>query len=592
MSASVGPLEGPKPQSFETLRSFEKRRERNQQIKIARHKIEASKGKFTDNELNSIAVQTAKGTIDTHRQLVEQILTLNGDYHSFNKLADQIKEHANWQERLKLVVHDLTYEHLETLCCTQPLLVRGYDREILSIIFNELSLVTSVLPINSRHQNNLSVMIDFLTTNIITTSSEKISVLGGGAVNKVYAVSYTNNLGTEQTVVFKPDPTHDDPIIKFKEQNYGTATAAGIPFGPQAHLNCRAVASSIVDELLYGDKNRISVRTEFAVVNGQRGIVMEKAQGVQPKFYGLVSEAIDLNKHPKIQLFISQLKKSPSERDLKLIAFLLKYRSVKWVEDMDGKGQLVGKRAEFSGLKSLKLSDDLERTAYVLKHCDKQGQLTPKAAQKLAQKLGWKNVALVDIAGEPKLQGTCLTFDPTNPRVAEGLLKLQIKDIITGECDRHPQNYLIDPSTGKVTGIDEDCCFGVKALPKDGDVRKQKKFNLVVPNNASLMLRMPLVITVEMEKCIDDLYNNQELLTLKLGPLVTPDEINATHDRLARLYEHVHSADCLVVDAAEDLLSDEAMDRMDSNNSYVMRELLVFQGSKNGWNHLRSHRKY
>lgn len=82
-----------------------------------------------------------------------------------------------------------------------------------------------------------------------------------------------------------------------------------------------------------------------------------------------------------------------------------------------------------------------------------------------------------DIENHPTsftLTGTTLNLKeltPRNPTTAEGLLKLQIKDFITGECDRHPENYFID-DLGKVKGIDEDCCFGVNAAPEGVDVRQ------------------------------------------------------------------------------------------------------------------------
>src|SRR5581483_2212877 len=116
------------------------------------------------------------------------------------------------------------------------------------------------------------------------------------------------------------------------------------------------------------------------------------------------------------------------------------------------------------------------------------------------------------------------------------------KDIIMGECDRHPKNYFINEK-GEVIGIDEDCCLGKNAIPEDVDVRKQIG---LVPNKGSLMLRMPGVITQE-------IYDNIQNLDLKkladeLKPYVSQEEIDATLVRVKNLKEHVEDRNkCLLV---------------------------------------------
>lgn len=49
--------------------------------------------------------------------------------------------------------------------------------------------------------------------------------------------------------------------------------------------------------------------------------------------------------------------------------------------------------------------------------------------------------------------------DFSNPQTQKGLSDLQLLDAITGQSDRHGGNIYIDPTTGKVKGIDNDIAF-------------------------------------------------------------------------------------------------------------------------------------
>jgi len=246
-----------------------------------------------------------------------------------------------------------------------------------------------------------------------------------------------------------------------------------------------------------------------------------------------VEKKVDFNKNPKVRKFIINkiMKKGTFEsNDLKLIAGVLKCRRVEFAGDLKGAWLLIGTYAQFE------------------------------------------------------------KFSPDNPTTAEGMIKLQVKDVITGECDRHPGNYFIDDQ-GNVTGIDEDCCFGVDAIPEGVDVRDQGPLMGFIPNNASLMLRMPNVITQSIKDRIDELYANSEELVSSLLPYISSDEMAATLTRLEKLHSHVNdSSTCLVVSSKDELLSEEARLRADTNNSYWARELLVFSNDEEGWNYLRAHR--
>ncbi len=53
-------------------------------------------------------------------------------------------------------------------------------------------------------------------------------------------------------------------------------------------------------------------------------------------------------------------------------------------------------------------------------------------------------------------------FDLTDANIQRGLSDLQIMDAITGQLDRHMGNIMIDPQSGKVTGIDNDMAFSIE----------------------------------------------------------------------------------------------------------------------------------
>ncbi|MCC5832356.1 MAG: hypothetical protein JJU12_04860 [Chlamydiales bacterium] len=452
---------------------------------------------------------------------------------NFNRKADDLKNDVDWHFQLAEQVKTLTDREIVKLASMDERDLRGYDREVMQqvMIFVKQKIERLQLP----ELKGLSERLDRIILNLQTYIIKgELKQLGSGAVNKVYKVAYFEE-GKRVEGVFKPDPTELDAGVRFKEQLFGTAAASGIPPGIDAHLPSRAVASSVVDRLLYKDET-ISVRTRFAIVNGQRGILMDKAAGKSPLAKKMnTRERINLNDLPQVRQFMIKILKEKEGKiglqDLKLIAAMTHYREVKIEGDLlSGKWILTG----------------------------------------------------IPVAFE--------RFSPNNSTTAEGLLKLQVKDFITGECDRHPQNYFIDDE-GKVRGIDEDCCFGVNAVPKDRDVRLQRSLKGFIPNNASLMLRMPPVVTKKIQNEINDLRNSAERLIESLHPFISEDEIGATLRRLEMLDDHINSSSCLVVEDSDGLLSPKAKEKIDSNNSYWARELFVFSSDEKGWNYLRAHRR-
>lgn len=465
---------------------------------------------------------------------LSQLTTKKSSFTAFNATIDKLKKNADWKKTLAELVRQADESVLCELASLSGYDIRGYDREALLVILTA---------VNERlHEPSLQNVLDHLrTTEMVKVQEGKMKQLNSGAVNVVYKVEYEahDEMGVLQkkVAVFKPDPAELDAITLIKEQHFGTATASGIPPGLDAHLPSRAVASSVVDGLLY-PQDPISVKTRFAIVEGpkgtQRGILMDMAPGKSPEVGKMETKEIDLNHHPKVRRYllnIAMIKEKLGPDELNFLATMLKVRKV-----------------------------------------EIQGSLT--------------SGTFTILATTPKIE----QLDPKNPRTAEGLLRLQVKDYITGECDRHPKNYFIQDD-GSVRGIDEDCCFGVNAVPKHGDIRNQPSLKGIIPNNASLMLRLPPVVTKEVQEQITALFTKIDELKEALRPFISEQEIQETVSRLTDLYLHVHSGhNCLVVNESADLLSDEAQARLNTNNSYWARELLVYSKDEKGWNYLRKSR--
>lgn len=419
----------------------------------------------------------------------------NRKHVDFNKHADVLKQSPDWEKAVERGVANLSSHERRQFASLDELKLRGFDREVAHKILSCLNL---------SNQEELRASI---APEIIKPSDKK--VLGGGAVNTVYEVTYTTAESKSKTEVFKPDPSALSTLIRFKEKLFGTAVASGIPAGDESHLPSRAVASSAVDRLLFPG-NPISVHTRFATVDGQRGILMESAAGKSPR----------VTKEETQTLKISDLPKAIQARlgDSKFVATMLKVSSVK----IEGDSIIATK--------------------------------------------------------------TVLNVDLTKPKTAEGLVMLQCLDVITGQVDRHPGNYHIDPE-GNVKGIDQDCSFGIHAIPDNVDVRSQPALKGFIPNNSSLMLRMPPVITEYIQTSINALHQNKDALRASLKGSITEAEVEATIVRLDKLHAHIKT--CVVAKTPEGLVSPLNQKLMTPDNSYLAREQMLLRQDQKGWNDLR-----
>lgn len=124
-------------------------------------------------------------------------------------------------------------------------------------------------------------------------------------------------------------------------------------------------------------------------------------------------------------------------------------------------------------------------------------------------------------------------FPKENPNLARTLNDLQLLDIITGQVDRHPENYYVDDQ-GQVRAIDNDLSFGKKLRALAFRTFERLGF---LPNRGCLLVNPPPVMDhVQAEKI---LHLKEERLEEILGPHLTPEEIDAAKERLRNLQSHV-----------------------------------------------------
>lgn len=136
--------------------------------------------------------------------------------------------------------------------------------------------------------------------------------------------------------------------------------------------------------------------------------------------------------------------------------------------------------------------------------------------------------------GKPARQCGALLLDPD---VRREVTKLQLLDHITGQGDRHGNNYFIQKdSNGKVrvTGIDNDQCFG-KDLHDPNGIAQGKE-----PHNKGFRgTLMPPIVDTDMYEAVMSLTPDKLEATLK-GKL-TPEEIAAAKDRLQGVQQHMRA---------------------------------------------------
>lgn len=159
-------------------------------------------------------------------------------------------------------------------------------------------------------------------------------------------------------------------------------------------------------------------------------------------------------------------------------------------------------------------------------------------------------------------------FDYSNGAVQRQLATLQLLDAITGQSDRHAENFLIDRETHTVSGIDNDISFGQKKTEVSGPMAEDDKFQGMPPY---------------IDESIGDkiLRVNEKLVRQALRDLLPPQAISATIIRLRKVKQHLRTMKqgqrFLKVNQWGTNTLDEHTDR----NSYLGRTKRLSEESKN-----------
>ena len=185
-------------------------------------------------------------------------------------------------------------------------------------------------------------------------------------------------------------------------QHSDASESAGIPL-TNSRGNYRAVAMHRLEQLF---QTGVIPRTGFATKGGQFGQVMERARGKSP---------------------VIMVAREGNENDLQI------RMAMRWmhnVRELEAKKDLTSSERE--NLEEYKVDIKKSPAQFV------NGQ--------------W-------ILNESKFRD----LDVRDPLLQQGLSNLQVIDIVSGQVDRHPGNYFIEVTAGrvtKVTAIDNDIAFG------------------------------------------------------------------------------------------------------------------------------------
>ena len=153
-----------------------------------------------------------------------------------------------------------------------------------------------------------------------------------------------------------------------------------------------------------------------------------------------------------------------------------------------------------------------------------------------------------------------------NPAVFAEVTKLQLLDHLTGQVDRHDNNYFIHVGTDggvKVTGIDNDQCFG-KDLLRPADIQP----HVGIPFFGTAL---PPVIDTAMAEMLDALGDDD--LHDMLDDKLSDEEVEAAVSRLQGLRLHVDQLrnEGLVIEP-EQWTDPAVQGRFNAQNSYIGRE--------------------
>lgn len=170
--------------------------------------------------------------------------------------------------------------------------------------------------------------------------------------------------------------------------------------------------------------------------------------------------------------------------------------------------------------------------------------------------------------GRPAHECSFLTL--CNPEVQREITKLQLLDHIVGQGDRHAGNYFVDVAPDgrvKVSGIDNDQCFGDKTLHGNDIAWSSAK-----ERSGYRGTLMPPVVDTEMAAAIRALTPAD--LHKLLGDKLSPEELEAANSRLSSVQNHIDRLEQLgLVIPPEQWGQRPRADLFTPGNSYFARDL-------------------
>lgn len=174
-------------------------------------------------------------------------------------------------------------------------------------------------------------------------------------------------------------------------------------------------------------------------------------------------------------------------------------------------------------------------------------------------------------------------LDMSRPETQKQLNQLQWFDALIGNQDRHGANILIDPATGKVTGIDNDLAFG--RGEKTTDWQGKDASDTYKSGRTTKFLGLPSQIDEETANKLLGLDNDTvaSLINPEGGPgeKLSDEELQQVYDRLALIQSEVQAKvdSGSLVDAWDDTTYQDALSEQTGQNhwgdeisrSYVQR---------------------
>jgi len=314
----------------------------------------------------------------------------------------------------------------------------------------------------------------------------ELTPLGKGAINSVSKGQAELSDGTRITGVFKAERPSTGALA-------GAGLTAGIDEN-RPNWAPRNVVTSRLDQRL---GLNIIPRTEIVVHGGQVGSVMELAKGVSPQINGNFSMPLP----PQVAQLLR-------ERPEVLTAYIQS-------KGFEG-GELVGDTLKV-------INEELRGTL------DEEGMPIIENDQ-----------IVQTLQGRDGMVST--NFD--DPVLRRELTKLQWLDALTGQVDRHGQNYFIertpDGATVAIQGIDNDMAFGARIT--NANATSNAGFRELIGEDGHRDLgfkggRLPGVVDRGTFNALMALTPEQ--VQADCEGLLKPDEIAATQARLAHIQQHL-----------------------------------------------------